>query len=133
MRAPKDQWFDVPIVAFFLEHPTVGPMLVDTGFHPSVAVDPKQNLGPMFGRFYKVDMKPEEAIAAQLRARGVEPDQVKVVIMTTCIWTTPRRSRSSPRRRTCSASESGARSTRRDRRSADTCAGTSAMPWTIAR
>lgn len=82
LRAPKDQWTDVPIVAFFLEHPTVGPMLVDTGFHPSVAVDPKQNLGPVFGRLYKIDMRPEEAIAAQLRARGVQPDQVKVVIMT---------------------------------------------------
>jgi N-acyl homoserine lactone hydrolase len=82
LRAPKDQWTDLPIVAFFLEHPTVGPMLVDTGFHPSVAVDPKQNLGPIFGRFYNIDMKPEEAIPAQLRARGVEPDQVKVVIMT---------------------------------------------------
>jgi glyoxylase-like metal-dependent hydrolase (beta-lactamase superfamily II) len=82
LRAPREQWLEIPIVAFFLEHPTVGPMLVDTGFHPSVAVDPKQNLGPVYGRLYKIDMKAEEAIPAQLRRRGVDPHDVKVVIMT---------------------------------------------------
>ena len=34
-----------PVPAFLVEHPGAGPMLIDTGFHPSVAVDPKQNLG----------------------------------------------------------------------------------------
>ena len=42
----KDDWIKLPIPAFLVEHPGVGPIIIDTGFHPSVAVDPKQNLGP---------------------------------------------------------------------------------------
>jgi N-acyl homoserine lactone hydrolase len=82
IRAPRDQWTNVPVVAYLLEHPGVGRMIVDTGFHPSVAVDPKQNLGPVFGRLYRIEMEPEQAIPAQLRKRGIDPGEVKVAIMT---------------------------------------------------
>src|SRR5918992_63403 len=41
---PRDRYLKVPIPAFLVEHPGVGAILVDTGLHPSVAVDPKQNL-----------------------------------------------------------------------------------------
>jgi N-acyl homoserine lactone hydrolase len=76
-------WLKLPIVAFLVEHPGVGPMIIDTGFHPSVAVDPKQNLGPVYGRIYSIDMRPEQAIPAQLRERkGIEPSDVRVAIMT---------------------------------------------------
>ncbi len=76
-------WLKLPIVAFLVEHPGVGPMIIDTGFHPSVAVDPKQNLGPVYGRLYSIDMRPEQAIPAQLRERkGIEPSDVRVAIMT---------------------------------------------------
>jgi N-acyl homoserine lactone hydrolase len=81
-RSPRDQWISVPIVAFLLEHPGAGKCLIDTGFHPSVAVDPKQNLGSVFGRLYKVDMEPERAIPAQLRAKGIDPAEIKVAVMT---------------------------------------------------
>src|SRR5215207_5637094 len=57
----------VPIVAFLVEHPGVGPIIIDTGFHPSVAVDAQQNLGRVYGRLYSIDMRPEQAIPAQLR------------------------------------------------------------------
>jgi glyoxylase-like metal-dependent hydrolase (beta-lactamase superfamily II) len=82
VRSPREGWLRVPVPAFLLEHPGAGPILVDTGFHASVAVDPKQNLGPVIGRFYTVEMKPEQAIAAQIRKLGIEPREVKVVIMT---------------------------------------------------
>ena len=73
----------VPIVAFLVEHPGVGPMIIDTGFHPSVATDPKQNLGRVLGALYNIDMKPEQAISAQLREqKGIEPSDVRVAIMT---------------------------------------------------
>ena len=42
---PNDQWIEFPVVAFLAEHPGFGHFLIDTGFHSSVAVDPKQNLG----------------------------------------------------------------------------------------
>lgn len=79
----KEDWIKLPIVAFLVEHPGAGPIIIDTGFHPSVAVDPKQNLGPVYGRIYRIDMRPEQAIPAQLREqKGIEPADVRVAIMT---------------------------------------------------
>ena len=73
----KEDWVKLPIVAFLVEHPGAGPIIIDTGFHPSVAVDPKQNLGPVYGRIYRIDMRPEQAIPAQLREQhGIEPADV---------------------------------------------------------
>src|SRR5580698_9836308 len=39
---PAEQRVDVPIVAFLVEHPAAGPVLIDTGFHASVATGSKQ-------------------------------------------------------------------------------------------
>jgi N-acyl homoserine lactone hydrolase len=82
LRRPKREWQKLPIVSFLVEHPGAGPFLIDTGFHPSVAVDPKQSLGPFFGRTWNVDMKPEHAIPAQLRARGMDARELPLVVMT---------------------------------------------------
>jgi N-acyl homoserine lactone hydrolase len=73
---------EIPIPAFLVEHPSAGRILVDTGFHPSVAVDPKQNLGRLNARVFKPEMKASDAVPAQLRARGIEPSEIKTVIMT---------------------------------------------------
>jgi len=82
LRSNRDSWLRIPVPAFLIEHPGAGPILVDTGFHASVATDPKQNLGGAIGRLYSIEMAPEQAIAAQLRKLGVEPRDIKVVIMT---------------------------------------------------
>jgi N-acyl homoserine lactone hydrolase len=77
----------VPIVAFLVEHPSVGPILIDTGFHASVAAqggaERKRNLGPT-GRLLVRDlqMTPEQTVAAQLRARGIDPAEVRLIVMT---------------------------------------------------
>jgi N-acyl homoserine lactone hydrolase len=58
-------------------------VLIDTGFHPSVAVEPRKNLGPVAHILFKdVRMEAEQAATAQLRAKGVEPSRVNVVVMT---------------------------------------------------
>jgi N-acyl homoserine lactone hydrolase len=82
LRSGREERLRIPVPAFLVEHPGVGPILIDTAFHASVAVDPKQNLGPLIGRLYKIEMAPEQAIAAQIRKLGVEPREVNVVIMT---------------------------------------------------
>ena len=82
MRKPKREWGLLPIVSFLVEHPGAGPFLIDTAFHPSVAVDPKQSLGPFFGRTWDVKMKPEQAVSAQLRARGMDARELPLVVMT---------------------------------------------------
>jgi N-acyl homoserine lactone hydrolase len=79
----RSQRRQVPVPAFLVEHPGVGLMLVDTGFHPSVAVDPKENLGRAFTSLFK-DFKvdAEQAVAAQLRDEGRSATDVKLVVMT---------------------------------------------------
>jgi N-acyl homoserine lactone hydrolase len=79
----KADWLRVPVPAFLVEHPGVGPILIDTGFHPSVAAKPTANLGRLSQfTFRNIEMKPEQAVSAQLRERGIEPGRVKVVLMT---------------------------------------------------
>jgi glyoxylase-like metal-dependent hydrolase (beta-lactamase superfamily II) len=75
-------WLWLPIPAFLVEHPGAGAVLIDTGLHPSVAIDPTQSFGPVAGRFNQFRMEPDQAAAAQLRAGGVDPAEVRVVVMT---------------------------------------------------
>ena len=73
----------MPVPAFLVEHPGVGPMLIDTGLHPSVAVDPKQNFGRLLGFDYRgLKMNAEQAVPAQLRARGLDAADIRLVLMT---------------------------------------------------
>jgi N-acyl homoserine lactone hydrolase len=77
-----DDWFEFPIVAFLVEHPGEGPLLIDTGLHPSVAVDPKKSLGRVGARAFKPQFTPADAVSAQLRERGIEPREIGLVVMT---------------------------------------------------
>jgi glyoxylase-like metal-dependent hydrolase (beta-lactamase superfamily II) len=80
---PKDRWLEVPVPAFLVEHPSAGPVLIDTGFHPSVAVSPAQSLGRLSGiTFRDLRMDAEQAASAQLRAKGIPPADVRLVVMT---------------------------------------------------
>ena len=49
LGVPKDQWSGRRS-CFLVEHPRAGPILIDTGFHASVAVSPRSNLGRRSGR-----------------------------------------------------------------------------------
>lgn len=78
---------EVPIVAFLLEHPSAGLVLVDTGFHASVAAaggaERARNLGPV-GRVMArgTRMRPEQAVVAQLRELGIDRSDVGTIVMT---------------------------------------------------
>jgi glyoxylase-like metal-dependent hydrolase (beta-lactamase superfamily II) len=83
VRVPKDRWLTAPIVAYLVEHPSAGPVVIDTGFHSSVAVSPRSNLGRLGALLYRdIDMRPEQSVEAQLRDRGIEASDVRAVIMT---------------------------------------------------
>ena len=80
---PRAKWLQVPVVAFLVEHPGAGPILVDTGFHPSIAMTPREAFGRLAGVVIKdVHMEPEQAVSLQLRRLGIEHAQVAVVVMT---------------------------------------------------
>jgi N-acyl homoserine lactone hydrolase len=79
----RSEWMPIPIVAFLLEHPGAGPVLIDTGLHPSAAVKPAESLGRLGTfAFRDLQMDPGQAVAAQLRERGIEPSSVRTVVMT---------------------------------------------------
>jgi N-acyl homoserine lactone hydrolase len=72
----------VPCPAFLVRHPTAGAILVDTGLHPSIATDGRENFGALGARFGKPSLEPGEDVPAQLRKRGLEPGEIPVVVMT---------------------------------------------------
>ena len=61
-RESRNDWVPIPLVAFLVEHPGFGPFLIDTGLDPSVAEDPRENLGRLVSATgaKTVEMKPEQ-------------------------------------------------------------------------
>jgi len=72
----------VPCPAFLLRHPSAGAILVDTGLHPSVATDGRENFGRMGARVGKPALDAGADVPAQLRKRGLDPGEIPVVVMT---------------------------------------------------
>src|SRR5436190_12895281 len=60
----------VPVPAFLIRHPSAGPVLVDTGLHPSIATDGKENFGALGTRLGRPDLEAGEDVPARLRERG---------------------------------------------------------------
>ena len=79
----QDEWPELPVQAFLVEHPGAGPLLIDTGFHAAVAVDPRQGMGRLAGLVFKdVRMDSAQAVPSQLRERGFDPDLLSTVVLT---------------------------------------------------
>lgn len=72
----------VPCPAFLVRHPSAGPILIDTGLHPSVATDPRTNFGALAVRVAPPKLERGGDIPAQLHTKGVDPRQVPLVVMT---------------------------------------------------
>jgi N-acyl homoserine lactone hydrolase len=73
VRASSDERLIVPLGAFLVEHPTAGPVLIDTGMHPRAA-------GGRTGRGVRI--RPSDTVPQYLRAQGIEPADVRLVVMT---------------------------------------------------
>lgn len=82
-RVPRSEWVRMPIQAFLVEHPEAGAMLIDTGFHSSVAAAPRESLGRLGTMVFKgIEMTAAQAVPAQLRALGIDPAEVRTVVIT---------------------------------------------------
>lgn len=79
---PRSRWWWVPCPAFLVRHPGVGPVLVDTSLHASIAASAHENLGRAAARFTRPRVEPGRDLPAQLRARGLDPKEIPVVVMT---------------------------------------------------
>jgi N-acyl homoserine lactone hydrolase len=78
-----DDWPELPVQAFLVEHPGAGLVLIDTGFHAAVAVDARQGMGRLGGLVFKdLKMDSSDAVPEQLRERGFDPGDVRTVVLT---------------------------------------------------
>jgi glyoxylase-like metal-dependent hydrolase (beta-lactamase superfamily II) len=75
-----DTWERRPVPVYLARHPGAGNILVDTGLHPSVARDPRDNLGRFQARHYRLEAG--EDVVSRLRERGLEPSDIDVVVLT---------------------------------------------------
>lgn len=83
IRVRSEQWLRVPVQAFLVEHPHAGTMLIDTGFHASVAAAPRESLGRLGSRVFKdIEMTPAQSVPAQLRALGRDPGDIRTIVIT---------------------------------------------------
>jgi glyoxylase-like metal-dependent hydrolase (beta-lactamase superfamily II) len=71
----------IPIPAFLIRHPSAGAIIIDTGLHPSLATEPRENFGRLGARF-EPSVDPGADLPAQLRKRGLDPGEIPVVVMT---------------------------------------------------
>lgn len=72
----------VPCPAFLIRHPSAGAILVDTGLHPSIATDGKENFGGLATRFGNPALDAGKDVPAQLRERGLDAGEIPIVVMT---------------------------------------------------
>jgi N-acyl homoserine lactone hydrolase len=72
----------VPVPCFLVRHPSAGAILVDTGLHPSIATDSKENFGGLGARFGNPGLESGKDAPSQLRERGLDAGEIPVVVMT---------------------------------------------------
>ncbi len=75
-----DTWESRPVPAYLVRHPSLGNILIDTGLHPSVARNPRDNLGRFSGRHYRVEEGRD--ILSLLRDRGLAHSDIAFVVLT---------------------------------------------------
>jgi N-acyl homoserine lactone hydrolase len=73
-------WESRPVPVFLVRHPNLGNILIDTGLHPSVARNPRDNMGRFSGRHYRVEEGKDTV--SQLRERGLAPSDIAFVVLT---------------------------------------------------
>jgi N-acyl homoserine lactone hydrolase len=79
---PRSRYVLAPVPAFLVRHPTAGLVLVDTGLHPSIATDPKENMGRLLPRFAHFELVPGEDVPTRLRAKQIDPRSINIVVLT---------------------------------------------------
>jgi N-acyl homoserine lactone hydrolase len=78
----KRRWTWVPIPCFLVEHPSAGPILIDTGMSPVARNDLRAALGRRAALAYDVRMDEGAAVTERLDALGMDPLGIGVVVMT---------------------------------------------------
>ncbi|GAA4514751.1 hypothetical protein GCM10023191_083720 [Actinoallomurus oryzae] len=83
--ADKDHFIWVPIHAYLIEHPTAGPVLVDTGISPEQVAHVDYYRGSIMEHVMDVDeydLPADQTMPAQLARLGYRPQDIRAVIIT---------------------------------------------------
>ena len=75
-------FMELPVFVYVFEHPTEGVVLIDAGFPRRTAVDPHDYPGRTASNLLGLTMEPGAAAADRLPEIGVQPDDVRHVVMT---------------------------------------------------
>ena len=79
---PRSKWTWVPIPCFLVEHPTVGPFLVDTGLHRAAGESVRRAYGTRAAAVFRIRMDEGADVTDRLLARGLDPLGIDLVVMT---------------------------------------------------
>jgi glyoxylase-like metal-dependent hydrolase (beta-lactamase superfamily II) len=71
---------NLPVPVYLVRHPAAGHILIDTGLHPSIANDPKDNMGRFLSRYFELEQGQD--LISKLRVKGLDPSDIHVVVMT---------------------------------------------------
>jgi N-acyl homoserine lactone hydrolase len=82
LLTPKRRWAWVPAPCFLVEHPTAGPILVDTGLPPGASKDVRAALGRRAAIVYDIRMEDGWAVTDRLVALGIDPLSINLAIVT---------------------------------------------------
>jgi glyoxylase-like metal-dependent hydrolase (beta-lactamase superfamily II) len=77
---PKSDYTNLPVPAYLIRHPGAGSILVDTGLHPSIARNPRDNMGRIMAPNFSLEAGRD--VPVQLREKGLSAADVEVVILT---------------------------------------------------
>jgi N-acyl homoserine lactone hydrolase len=77
---PKDERFN-PVLAYLVEHPEKGLVLLDTGLHESFCENACGNFGPLLGRVVKAKSEKGKDVVSQLASLGFSPPDIRYVIL----------------------------------------------------
>lgn len=86
LASDKSGFIWVPIRAYLVEHPTAGPVLVDTGISPDQADAHDAYYGGTVMQYFtdedEYDLPADERIEAQLARHGRSPEDIRTVVVT---------------------------------------------------
>jgi glyoxylase-like metal-dependent hydrolase (beta-lactamase superfamily II) len=82
LTTPRSRWSWVPVPVFLVEHPTAGRLLIDTGLHASVQDAAHTSLGRRQAWMLPARQAAGASAPEHLRALGIEPEEIGVVVMT---------------------------------------------------
>lgn len=79
---PKGEMLGSPCLAYAVRHPSVGLLLIDTGFHRDAKENLRKDFGVQMAWLFRNLQPADEPYDEQLRALGIDPTEAERAIMT---------------------------------------------------